>query len=314
MDEFYNRAGAANALEKEARERRTLAAENYSPTFQHLADLNLDASSVIEGGACRKNWRLCIPCESDGVLDEVVFGVQGVITNLGLVPIAVGKVDHKRAIKLAQRVEVSGFNTPTFEEALNKLETANDRFSQHFRGQGVQKISPPNGQFGRSIACSNRLFTLRMDNPTEQGTDFEAGIDPLGTLEKLISSEMFHSTDNIVKYYTRGTDLKDGITTFVGGFPGSFKIGDIVEVQASLVSIKTADGGLKLTCRLHALTMLDNSFTKLASSRRMASRKRPVAVAAIRCRVGHFETGVLESKKARMIDEDKRMIEDNVMD
>ncbi|KAJ7715764.1 hypothetical protein B0H16DRAFT_1741720 [Mycena metata] len=290
MDEFYDHISAASALETEARERRKLAAENHSTTFQHLADLDLESSVVIEGGSFRKNWRLCVPCDEDGVMDEVVFAIQGILTNVGLVPLAIGKLDHRRTVKLAQRVEISGLNTATFEEALNKLENTSDKLTQHFSGQTVRKISTANGRFGRPIASSNRIFTLRADSPTDQGTDFEPGLDPLGTLEKLTTREVFHGPDNVVKYYRRAKNPKDGSNVYDSGFPGSFKIGDIVEMQA-----------------LHALTMLDDSFTKEAATRRTASKKRPTATATIRCRVGHYEEG-FQNKKARVEAEDSSMV------
>ncbi|KAJ7028867.1 hypothetical protein C8F04DRAFT_1265622 [Mycena alexandri] len=310
MDEFYDSAAAARALDIEARERRKLAAENYSTTFQHLADLDLEPSVVIEGGSCRKNWRLCVPCEADGVMDEVVFGIQGILTNVGLVPLAIGKLDQKRAIRLAQRIEISGLNTATFEEALNKLESANDKLTQHFSGQTVKNISTANGRFGRPIAGSNRIFTLRVDSPVDQSTEFQPGLDPLGKLEKLTSKEVFHGPDNVVKYYRRAKDPKNGSNLYDSGFPGSFKIGDIVEMQASIVTIKAANDTMKLTCRLHALTMLDDSFTKAAAGRRIASKKRPSATVSIRCRVGHYEEA-LPNKKARvaLVEADDNMIQ-----
>ncbi|KAJ7703374.1 hypothetical protein B0H16DRAFT_1475966 [Mycena metata] len=310
MDEFYDSAAAASALDLEAKERRKLAAENYSTTFQHLADLDLEPSVVTEGGSCRKNWRLCVPCEADGVMDEVVFGVQGILTNVGLVPLAIGKLDQKRAIRLAQRIEISGLNTATFEEALDKLESANDKLTQHFSGLTVKNISTANGRFGRPIAGSNRIFTLRVDSPTDQSTEFQPGLDPLGKLERLTSKEVFHGPDNVVKYYRRAKDPKNGSNVYDSGFPGSFRIGDIVEMQASIVTIKAANETMKLTCRLHALTMLDDSFTKAAAGRRLASKKRPSATVSIRCRVGHYEE-VLPNKKSRVdsVDADENMVQ-----
>ncbi|KAJ7765354.1 hypothetical protein B0H16DRAFT_1717899 [Mycena metata] len=242
MDDFYDKVGAASKLEDEARERRCSGTDTYTATFQHLADLELEGSTVTEIGACRKNWKLCVPCEEDGVLDEVVFGVQGVLTNVNLVPITVGKMDPRRAIRLTQRVEIAGLGTPTFEEALRKLESAHDQFSEHFCGQDIGKIDPQNGEFGRALACSNRVFTMRADYPTEQSTEFEAGVDPLGSLEKLSTKDLFHGPGNVVKYFRRATDPKGGGRIFDSGFPGSFKVGDLVEIQGSItIPLRSSD-------------------------------------------------------------------------
>ncbi|KAJ7758613.1 hypothetical protein B0H16DRAFT_1457148 [Mycena metata] len=282
MDQFYDKQGAAIALDKEARERRALAAENYNPVFQHLADLEL-----------------CIPCEEDGYLDEVVFAVQGILTNVSLVPVTGEKLEARRAIRLGQRAEISGLNSQTFEDAIAKLEASHDKFQQFFGGQSIQRLVMQNGHFGRALATSNRIFTMRSDYPHEQSTSFEQGVDPLGVLERMSTREIFHGPDNVVKYYRKLSDRSDG------WFPGAFKIGDIVELQASLVVVQTANGGIKMTCRLHALTLLDDSYTKEAAIRRAASKKAPTATTAVRKRIEHPGDVWKKTKKKDAADQER---------
>jgi hypothetical protein len=47
--------------------------------------------------------------------------------------------------------------------------------------------------------------------------------------------------------------------------PGGFRIGDIVEMQVCFVGV-TVKNTVKITTRLQALTLLDNSFTKVRSA------------------------------------------------
>ncbi|KAJ7764351.1 hypothetical protein B0H16DRAFT_1454891 [Mycena metata] len=308
MDEFYDRVGAACALDEEARARRAMAASSFNPIFQHLADLDLDLARVTESGAHRKAWKLCIPCKDDGVLDEIVFGIQGILSNVALVPTTSGKrvlphfvsLETRKAIRLGQRAEICGMNTQTFEEALNKLHGSHEKFQQYFGGQSILKISPQNSQFGRSIATGNRIFTMRSDYPNEQSSSFEPGVDPMGALERLTSTEIFHSPDNVVKYFRRTKSNKE-CTTYEEWYPGPFKIGDIVELQASLVAVQMVDNGVKITCRLHAISLLNNMFTRRsqeATLRRAASRRPPAATVAIRRRIGHFPSVVVEGEKS----------------
>ncbi|KAJ7708003.1 hypothetical protein B0H16DRAFT_1345143, partial [Mycena metata] len=209
-------------------------------------------------------WKLCIPCEEDGYLDEVVFAVQGILSNISLVPVTgESELEARRAIRLGQRAEISGLNSQTFEDAIAKLEASHDKFQQFFGGQSIQRLVMQTGHFGRVLATSNRIFTMRSDHPHEQSTSFEQGVDPLGVLERMSTREIFHGLDNVVKYYRKLSDRSDGRMTFPSWFPGAFKIGDIVELQASLVVVQTANGGIKMTCRLHALTLLDDSYTKV---------------------------------------------------
>lgn len=120
------------------------------------------------------------------------------------------RLDSRKALRLTQYVEMTGLDTPTFSEALVRLEATNDRFSQHFCGVPISKLSAMRGKNGQSIGASNRLFTLKIDSPTEQGTEFQDGVDPLGELAKLQSDELIHGTDNIVRYFRRAKDPKTG--------------------------------------------------------------------------------------------------------
>jgi hypothetical protein len=51
----------------------------------------VEKTRVIECCASRRSWRLCIASDEEGVADEIVFSVHGVIVNSKLVPTNVNR-------------------------------------------------------------------------------------------------------------------------------------------------------------------------------------------------------------------------------
>jgi hypothetical protein len=274
----------------------------YTPTPVHILTLlygEVEKTRVIECGASRKSWRLCIASDEEGVADEIVFSVQGVIVNARLVPANVNRwaifdsymannakevrMDAKKALRLVQSIEISGVGTRTFDESMRRAELGHERFRQHFCGAAVTTWKANQSAIGQTLSASNRLFTLKSDAPMEQDTSFQDGVDPMGDLEKLKSDKLFHGQENIVRYFTRAKDPKSGWgsqpvkeqphldpretseTVYDQTFPGCFQIGDIVELQASFVAIMTHQRKIKVTCRLHTVVLLDHSFTKASA-------------------------------------------------
>jgi hypothetical protein len=116
------------------------------------------------------------------------------------------RLDTRRSLRLIQQAEICGLDTHTFHQAMTQLETAHERICQHFCGLSVDKWTHYPGRFGRTFSASNRLFTLKRDAPTEQSTDFQPGVDPLGELERVKSEDVFHGTENVVSYFKRSYD------------------------------------------------------------------------------------------------------------
>jgi hypothetical protein len=119
-------------------------------------------------------------------------------------------MDAKKALRLVQSVEISGIGTRTFEESMRRAELGHERFRQHFCGSTVTAWKAKSSPLGQTLSASNRLFTLKSDSPMEQDTAFQDGVDPMGDLEKLKSESLFHSQENIVRYFTKAKDPKSG--------------------------------------------------------------------------------------------------------
>ncbi|KAJ7019255.1 hypothetical protein C8F04DRAFT_1197903 [Mycena alexandri] len=157
----------------------------------------VEEAVVVECGVGRKSWRICVTNPTDGIADEVVFAVQGIITRSNLVPTNIQHMDHRRVMRLTQHLEITGFDTSVFEESMTRLELAQDLFAQHFGGHPITRLSVPVGKTGHVLGASNRIFTMKVDAPTEQGSEFQPGMDPLGSLERLKSEELIHGPENI---------------------------------------------------------------------------------------------------------------------
>lgn len=100
--------------------------------------------------------------------------------------------------------------TNLFEECILSAAVVHERFAQYFCGTPVTKWEKDIGPIGSIFSANNRIFTLKTDAPTEQGRDFEPGVDPIGTLERLKSADMFHGPDNVVKYFRMVSDAETG--------------------------------------------------------------------------------------------------------
>ncbi|KAJ7733481.1 hypothetical protein B0H16DRAFT_1732293 [Mycena metata] len=264
MDTFYDSDSAATTLEEIITDRRRRA-DQFNDGLPHLVDLEPDAYSVVEMGATKKSWRLCRTEKNDEVADEIVFTLQGVLSKVNLVPKHVKECAPNKLLRLSQYAEICGMGSPVFESSMVTATTIHERFAQHFCGSSLASWVPLIGPMGSVFPANNRLFTLKSDAPSEQNTDFEEGVDPVGIIERLKTADMIHAPENVVKYFRLAISDQTSDVEYLPSFPGAFHVGDLVEIQASFVAIMTGQSQIKVTTRLNALTLLDNSFTKASN-------------------------------------------------
>ncbi|KAJ6520780.1 hypothetical protein DFH09DRAFT_1426698 [Mycena vulgaris] len=269
MDTFYDRNGAVDALEDLAAGRREALSKRLDSSVIHMADIKVEELKIAETGQQRRSWRLCLGDEYDGVSDEIVVRIQGILTKNNLVPKNAQTCGARKVMFLSQRAEICGMGTATFNEAMSKIASVTEYFEQHLAGAELSSITETESTEGRLFVASNRLFTNKTDAPTEQDTEFQNGVDPLNVLQKLKNNDLIHAPDNIVKYFKRVDDK--GKVTYEESVPGAYRPGDIVELQVSFVAIKTAGNKVKVTTRLQAVTLLTNEYTK-AEGRKRQSR------------------------------------------
>ncbi|TFK60226.1 hypothetical protein BDN72DRAFT_905154 [Pluteus cervinus] len=185
------------------------------------------------------SWRLMkSSVEGDNTsTDEIVFTIQGFIIEKSLPPVRTApRLLDTQPYLLEQRISISGLNTPTFERSVSALLDLFPVLVRQF----------PDGQFdsfqfgncpvtdGRVVSFSNRYFTRKKDAPGLTPAPFPTQVDPLGILKGKLSSALIHTQENDVEYYIQLTD-SDGTKKFRSTSPQTFRIGDLVKVQFSLV-------------------------------------------------------------------------------
>ncbi|KAJ7631399.1 hypothetical protein DFH06DRAFT_1337810 [Mycena polygramma] len=298
MDVFYNTDSAAATLETISAERRETLKKRNDGRVMHLGDVDENRIAISEAFQGRRSWRMCTKENDEEVKDEVVMRLQGILTKNNLVPKNVASCPRAKAQFLSQHAEICGLGTDTFKDAMEKVGTINDLFAQQLAGVEIIPMGDRVGDTADAFASSNRIFTSKVDVPTEQDNDFQPGVDPMKLLEKMKSGELIHAPDNIVTYFKRTKADGNQAFTYEEFIPGGFKIGDIVEMQVCFVAMASARNAVKVTARLQALTLLDDQFSKTAATaRREASSVRP-ATTALRRKVGYF----------REDDEDERQV------
>ncbi|KAJ6470780.1 hypothetical protein C8R47DRAFT_1325133 [Mycena vitilis] len=258
MDKYYPTQQAATKLEEIAvasKERIRLRAQD---NIQHLAKPELNNVFVTDTGRQHKTWRLCTMQDDDDAVDEVIFRVQGVVSKNELVP-----------------------------KHINSLFNVHQKFAQHIAGVPFGNLVTKDAPDGPFLAANNRLFSSRSEVPTEQDNTFQDGVDAIGRLAKLKGAELIHAPENIVKYFRliNGTEGSH----YAKEIPGAFKVGDLVEMQLSFVAMMSHKK-VKVTNRLQALTLLDNTFSNSASDTRLSAiAVNPVVCIGIRRKVGYFQ-------------------------
>ncbi|KAJ7183729.1 hypothetical protein C8R46DRAFT_1209878 [Mycena filopes] len=313
MDAFYDKDKAGNELEKIAHgSREALSCRTLSTVF-HLADIELENTNVQATNAGRRNWRLCSQSEDDmDVSDELVVRMQGIVTKNNLVPRNVQSCSPSKAQFLSQFIEICGAGSASFAGAIQNLKSVHERFSQQLAGVDVLPMPDVSARSQDAFAASNRIFTPKSDVPTEQDNTFQDGVDSAGLLNKLKRDEYIHAPENVVLYFRKKSTPDDESLQYVPFFPGGFRVGDIVELQVSFVAIASAMNKVKITTRLHAVTLLDNQFTTAATTARASTVTAQVAAPAIRRKIGYFiedEEEARKSKKQRKAEEQERMMQ-----
>ncbi|KAJ7617677.1 hypothetical protein DFH06DRAFT_1145103 [Mycena polygramma] len=277
--------------------------ERAQDNVQHLSDsLRLENVFVTDTGRQHKTWRLCTVQDDDDAVDEVIFRMQGVVSKNELVPRSIHRqgyyllewsATHKlrctsaKAIFLSQHIEICGLKTKSFEDAVKNLFNIHQKFAQHIAGVPFSDLVTRDSPDGPYLSANNRIFTHRSDAPTEQDNLFEEGLDAVGRLAKLKGTDLIHAPENIVKYFRISTGTDGG--HYVREVPGAFKVGDLVEIQLSFVAMMSHKT-VKVTNRLQALTLLDESFSRSAIDIRLSAiAVQPSVQVGIRRKIGYFK-------------------------
>ncbi|KAK7028257.1 hypothetical protein R3P38DRAFT_3189735 [Favolaschia claudopus] len=215
--------------------------------MQYMSLLQVDDVIVQETGASdRKIWRLGIMNSDGSVENELTLRLHGILSKAELTPGNLSKVDASKAATMTQRIELVGFGSSVFDDAVNNM--------------GIL-----HGLFGRFFG-ENRMLPLNLAPGTSTEVPFGAGVDPLGQLANFRRSGLIHTTENKVSYFKAVPDesTSERETVIYEAFPGTFRRGDLVEIEGVVIALANKHGKIKTTFQLSAMTLIDSSFSKAA--------------------------------------------------
>ncbi|KAJ7673343.1 hypothetical protein DFH06DRAFT_1319543 [Mycena polygramma] len=288
MDRFYPTTEAAKDLEDLLRISSETMKARESLNVQHVMNAEMDDLIVRENGYTSKSWVLCAPDIEDGTADEVVFRLQGVLTRNDLVPKNIQNCTDQKFKSLTQYIQICGIQAPAFTAAMARLTTIHQKFAQHLSSASFTPLIEVEGPTGLQFAASNRLFTSKLEAPTEQDNEFEYGLDPVGTLAKRKPEDLIHAPANMVKYFRLHTNKNSSDSRYIDAVPGMYKPGDIIELQISFVAIMTGAKKIKVTNWLQAVTLISDRYSKEAYAIRASAMSKPLPSVAIRRKIGYF--------------------------
>ncbi|KAK7018721.1 hypothetical protein VNI00_018281 [Paramarasmius palmivorus] len=241
-------------------------------------------------------WHLTSPT-AEGVEEELVFTIQGIILQCDLPPIVRPFPRSVSPIHLQQRILLSGFNTTTFADALQGLNHVDNILRLNVRDDSPPKSTPHKYGYP-SIEITNRYFTSKRLANEEDHIGIPLDIDPNGILEGLRGDSLVYTADNAVQYYQR--QLVNGGQQFKPVKPAHIKKGDIVEVQLTVTLVESRTGKGKNTRHQYLTRLVLRSITQLDSTYSDACRlasSQPPPRPNLKRKIGHDEEEAMETQE-----------------
>jgi hypothetical protein len=168
---------------------------------------------------------------------------------------------------MKQRARVTGLSTDAFSKAVSVLEEVYAKMSACFPPKSTHPWQETLYEGHMAIDFNARYFTKRKDAPHESNRPFLEGVDPQGVLEKLRKHDVIHGPDNQVEYikllendgyakitFPRHLTYNDDRYGKIS--PGTFQVGDIVEVTVTFVVLPIKDDRYIVIPQLKVLTLL----------------------------------------------------------
>ncbi|KAK0473082.1 hypothetical protein IW261DRAFT_1423864 [Armillaria novae-zelandiae] len=291
MDEFYDIARAYNMVQKYAEE--SMDTNPYHMSRIIKVSLQKDADDFV--------WRLVKGSNDEA--EELVFACTGVVCKVNLPPLVrAPSVGCDKAITLSQSITVTGLGSASFDNAIATLQEIKLTAEREFKHGMLDKWSPSTCRGFPAFTLSNRYFRAMKEGGQHKAVPFSNDVDPIGILQRLGKTDVVHTEDNVVQYFKAQTD-DEGKRRFQRARPQLFRIGDVVEVQCSVIVFKAKGTRHRMKLVLRAIALLDCDITldakrksnKLSTVEQSGSRR-------LKRKIGFVEDEVDEgmaSKKAR---------------
>ncbi|KAF7977179.1 hypothetical protein HWV62_4623 [Athelia sp. TMB] len=218
-----------------------------------------------------KSMRLITQSSAEGECEESVLRVQGVLCQVQMPPIRADAPlpDKGEARFMKQSIRLTGLGTEHFKSAIDGLANVAIFMGESLERGDIESWTPARYRCWQAIEVSNRYFVHQNSEGDMISVPLTADVDPDGVLAKAAGDDWVHAEDNRVGYFRCAE--KNGKNKYTPIKPGEFKIGDLVEVQLSVIAVKRRVRGdvysMKLVLR--AITMLNDGYTRAARTSRM---------------------------------------------
>ncbi|KAK0224908.1 hypothetical protein EDD85DRAFT_959174 [Armillaria nabsnona] len=150
---------------------------------------------------------------------------------------------------------------------------------------------------------SNQYFCNAKDGTQHEAIEFSKDVDPVGILQRLGKSNVMHMEDNKVQYFKSHVD-EEGRRRYQHARPQLFRVGDIVEVQCSVIFVKAKGMKHQMKLVLCLIALLDCEIT-LDAKRKMINmlmQEEPSAK-CLKRQVGYEDDEEEKEKKCVHMDE-----------
>ncbi|KAK0477100.1 hypothetical protein IW261DRAFT_1421309 [Armillaria novae-zelandiae] len=206
----------------------------------------------------------------DKDMEELVFACTGVICEADLPPVnRVPSIGQDKMIVLAQSVTLTGLGCTAFDKAIATLQEIRLTGEREFKNRMLDKWTPSTYRGYPAFKVSNQYFRTTKEGSQHEAVAFSKDVDPVRILQRLGKTDMAHTEDNEVQYFKANID-SEGRRRFQRARPQLFRVGDIVEVQCSIIIFKARGAKHRMKLILRAIAMLDCDI--MLDAKRMSSK------------------------------------------
>ncbi|THU86706.1 hypothetical protein K435DRAFT_804899 [Dendrothele bispora CBS 962.96] len=195
--------------------------------------------------------------ERKGSYHEALFRLQGVIYERELPPLneTRTRIRLSDAPYLRQHVGITGLGLAYMTDAVDNIHRLYAKFERALQSQDLHPWAADQSCGYNTMEFQQIAGTLPLD-----------GVDPDGVLRRMLGNGIVHTEENTVLYMKANKpDLPNLKWRYQDINPANFSIGDIVEIQFTIMAVRQKQGDYKIIFVLKSLTLLDDSISLAAS-------------------------------------------------
>lgn len=180
---------------------------------------------------------------------------------------------------LRQGLSLTGLGDQAFDEIVTKIARAHGLFKRSLGDQLLDSSVFSAFKDFNTVDMGNRYFTSRSEAANDDIVKMESDVDPLGILQKAAGGDLVHCEDNQVLYFEKQIRKELSDYEYVKHYlsrptltiyyrfkkvsPAIFQIGDLVEVQVSMVALPQRGAKAKASLILRSISLMDSRFSQV---------------------------------------------------